>query len=384
MIRTLQRWMNAQLESQEANRHQLAAVTRAMTRFPDPQFVPGLRQMLERDLADWARAREERAKAPHRGPTSPDVTHDHTLGYRSAFVAIGNEAAVAVLKEYLPDPRFGVQAAGALLEIWNRDHPSGKAPIAAFGQDYSRAKQLDKQRREAPETLAASDYAEAIFDVIRSIGTSAADSRIQLHAIALAVLGMPHGSKRTEIDSLLALPVPFAAKQRLLIASAMAGEVLRSDILVAGIDELLEAGKTESWRLAENRGELMNWVELFAFSDDPEAVLGVLDRLPEQYGYPSSLDRLLSALAKSPHEGASISFRRLRAAIPGSWRGMIGLRPSLKSARQNPVKPFSGWFAMGSWVTQAAPTPFTCRDSLRTSARNSHRSRKRCYNAISA
>jgi hypothetical protein len=117
-------------------------------------------------------------------------------------------------------------------------------------------------------------------------------------------LGMPHGSKRAEIDSLLALPVPFAAKQRPLIASAMAGEVLRSDILVAGFDELLEAGKTQPWRLAENNGELMNWGELFAFSDHPEAVLGVLDRLPAQYGYPSSLDRLLSALAKSPHEGA--------------------------------------------------------------------------------
>jgi hypothetical protein len=48
----------------------------------------------------------------------------------------------------------------------------------------------------------------------------------------------------------------------------------------------------------------MNWVELFAFSDHPEAVLGVLERLPQQYGYPSSLDRLLSALAKSPHDGA--------------------------------------------------------------------------------
>jgi hypothetical protein len=306
MVTTLRRWMNTLLESQQANRHHLAAVSRAMIRFPDPQFVPGLRQMLERDLTDWARAREERAKAAHRSPSSPDVTHDHTQGYRSAFVAIGNEPAVTALKEYLPDPRFGVHAAGALLEIWNRDHSTGKAPIAAFGQDYSRAKQLEKQRREAPETLPTCDYAEAIFNVARSIGSSEAESRVQLHAIALAVmgLGMPHGSKRAEIDSLLALPLTYAAKQRLLIASAMAGEVLGSDTLVAGFDELLEVGKTQSWRLAENHGELMHWVELFAFSDHPEAVLGVLDRLPQQYGYPSSLDRLLSALAKSPHRSA--------------------------------------------------------------------------------
>jgi hypothetical protein len=84
----------------------------------------------------------------------------------------------------------------------------------------------------------------------------------------------------------------------------MAGEIVPADALIAGIDELLETGKTESWRLAEDRGELMNWVELFAFSDRPETVLDVLDRLPEQYGYPSSLDRLLSALAKSPHDSA--------------------------------------------------------------------------------
>lgn len=318
MVGTLQRWMNALLESKQANRHQFATVARATARFPDPQFVPGLHRMLERDLADWARAREEHAKAPHRGPTSPDVTHDHTLEYRNAFATIGNDAVVATLKEYLPDPRFGVRAAGALSEIWNRDHPSGKAPIAAFGQDYSRAKQLEKQRREAPETLATCDYAEAIFDVARSIGISTADSRTQLHAIALGVmgLGMPHGSKRTEIAGLLALPVPYAGKQRLLIASAMAGEILRSDILITGFEELLEVGKTQSWRLAEDHGELMNWVELFAFSDHPDAVVGVLDRLPEEYGYPSSLDRLLSALAKSPHDDALDVLQRLARRDP--------------------------------------------------------------------
>jgi hypothetical protein len=127
---------------------------------------------------------------------------------------------------------------------------------------------------------------------------------------------MPHGSKRTEIDGLLALPVPYAGKQRLLIASAMAGEVLQSDILVTGFEELLEAGKTQSWRLAENHGELMNWVELFVFSDHPDAVVGVLDRLPKEYGYPSSLDRLLSALANSPHDDALDVLQRLARRDP--------------------------------------------------------------------
>ena len=306
MVTTIRRWIDVMLESPQANRHQFAAVARAAARLPDPQFVSGLRRMLDRDLADWARAREEHAKAPYRGPMSPDVTHSYVLDYQRAFAAIGDGGAVAVLKDYLPDLRFGTNAAGALLEIWNRDHPSGKARHFAFGQDYSRAKELRKQRREDPRNLATCDFAEAIFDVARSTGTKEADPAVQRHALALAVvgLGMPHGSKRAEIDALLALPLPYAAKQRLLIAAAMAGEIIPADTLIAGIDELLEAGKAESWRLAEDRGELMSWVELFAFSDRPEAVLDVLDRLPQQYGYPGSLDRLLSALGKSPHDGA--------------------------------------------------------------------------------
>jgi hypothetical protein len=306
MVRTIQRWIDAVLGSPQANRHQFAAVARATARFPDPQFVPGLKQMLDRDLADWTRAREEHAKAPYRGPASPDVTHNHMLEYQRAFAAVGDETAVRVLKGYLPDLRFGANAAGALWEIWNHEHPSGMVPHFAFGHDYSRAKDLGKQRRDAPETLAACDYSDAIFDVVSSTGTKEAEPAVQRHALPLAVvgLGMPHGSKRAEIDALLALPVPYAAKQRLLIAAAMAGEIVPADVLVAGIDELLETGKTEAWRLAEDRGELMNWIELFAFSDRPEAVLDVLDRLPQQYSYPSSFDRLLSALARSSYDNA--------------------------------------------------------------------------------
>jgi hypothetical protein len=319
LMRTIQRWIDVLLESPRANRHQFATVARAAARLPDPQSVAGLRRMLERDLADWARAREEHAKRPYRGPASPDVTHSHLLEYQRAFAAIRDDGAIAVLKDYLPDLRFGTYAAGALLEIWNRDHPSAQARNFAFGLDYSSVKELGKRRRDAPENLATSDFAEVIYGVARSIGTNDADPPAQRHALALAVvgLGMPHGSKRAEIDALLALPLTCAAKQRLLIAAAMAGEIVSADILVAGIDELLEAGKAEAWRLAQDRGELMSWVELFAFSDRPEAVLDVLDRLPRQYGYPGSLDRLLSALGKSPHEGALNVLRALARRGPG-------------------------------------------------------------------
>jgi len=184
---------------------------------------------------------------------------------------------------------------------------SAKELNFASWHDYSRAKALRKRRRDAPESLPTHDFAEAIFTVVRSLGTKGADDAAQRHALALATvgLGLPHGAKRVEIDTLLALPQPYATKQRLLIAAAMVGEIVPADALVAGIQKLLEAGKKESWRLREDRGELMGWVELFAYSDRPEAVLGVIDLLPEDYRrYPRALHRLLSALGQSPHERA--------------------------------------------------------------------------------
>ena len=196
-------------------------------------------------------------------------------------------------------------------------------------------------------------------------------------------LGMPHGSKRAEIDALLALPLPYAGKQRLLAArDGRRGS--RSDILVTGIDELLEAGKTESWRLAENHGELMNWVELFAFSDHPEAVLGVLDRLPQQYSYPSSLDRLLSAFAKSPHEGALDVLQALARRDPRLLARHDWAQAVIKVGTEKSGQTLVALACDGELGDAVASMPSTCRDSSRVSARNSRRSRERCCNATSA
>jgi hypothetical protein len=319
LLNTVQHWIDTLLGSAQANRHQFADVVNAVTRCPDPQFVPGLERMLARDIADWTRAREEFRRSPQRGGLSPDVTHSHMIEYQRAFAAIGDKTAVEVLKSYLTNLQFGMQAAGALFEIWNRNHQPNTKRLFGSWRDYSRAKALRGQRRDALSSLPTTEFAEAIFEVVRSMGIASADGAAQQHAISLAVvgLGLPHGSKRAEIDSLIELPVPFESKQRLLMASAMAGEVVPKSVLAAGLQELLEAGKTQPYRLQENHGVVMGWVELFAFSDRPEAVLGVIEKLPEQYRqYPRGLHRLLSALGQSPHEGTLAVLSELAGRDP--------------------------------------------------------------------
>lgn len=124
----------------------------------------------------------------------------------------------------------------------------------------------------------------------------------------------------------LALTLPCAAKQCLLIAAAMTSEIIPADILVAGIDELLEVGKTESWRLAQDRGELMSWVELFAFSDRPKPFsmsIGCRRNIPT----PLRSIACCRRLARAPMTARSASFERSGGVIRASLSGMIGLMP---------------------------------------------------------
>ncbi len=301
----VRQWIDTLLTSPTANRHQMSNVTRVVGRLGDPQLAVGLRRMLERDLADWAKAREEHFKSGRRaGVLTPDVTHSHMLEYRRAFEAIGGEAVMDMMRSSLPDARFGNDAAWVLADSWRRAHPSGKEPRFGSRHDFSEVKARREQRRGGASPPATCDEAEAVFAVIRELGKPDKEDATQRHAIGLAyvALGIPHGSKRQEIDQLLALPQPYAAKQGLFRAAAIAGEELPAGSLLAALRELLEVAKTERWRLDENRGELMGWIELFPFSDRPPSVIEALELVPKEHQQPWQLDGLLSALEQGPSE----------------------------------------------------------------------------------
>lgn len=302
LVPMLQRWIDSMLRSPEANRHQFSYVVRAAGCLGDASFVNGLKAMLERDLTDHARAREERMRATHPGPLTPDVTHSYAIQYQRTLAAIGGREVTQLMIEYLPDLRFGVTAAGVLLDVWQRGQASQGNNSLAPWRDYSVVKTRRSQRQNARCSSPSCDSAESIFTVVRELGVPDRDEMSQLQAIALARigLGLPHGSKRADVDALLALPVAYAVKQGLLTAAALAGERLPADVLLAGLRELLEAASRESWRLDDNRGELSGWLELFPFSDRPTALLEALALVPQSRRHPFMLRGVLMALANSP------------------------------------------------------------------------------------
>ena len=321
LVSMLLHWIEVMLTSPDANRHQFADVADVAGRLGDPRFVPGVQAMLARDLSDRARAREEYSRAKHKGPIPPDVVNSYTFQYRRAFAAIGGQEVAALMKRYLFDPQFCIEAACVLVDMWRRENPPSTERQFMLGHEFSKVKERRKRRLDSEDMLATCDSSEAIFAVVQALGTAESDEGAQRHALKLAEigLGMPHGSKRTVIERLLALPQPSSSKCGLLRAMAIAGEVLPTDVLLGEIKVLLDNSEEEPWRLDPDRGELMEWLELFAFSNQPIAVLETLERVPD-YG----LSRLLSALSYSPSEDAvdvlvELARRRPRMLADYDW-----------------------------------------------------------------
>lgn len=321
LITALEHWVNIMLTSPEATRHQASDVARAIERQAYPQFVPHLQKLLEYDFAQRDAELEEVKQTGRR--SNSGVSMCYTLQYRRAFAAIGDANVVALMIEYLPDMRgfdgsFGFDAACVLMEIWNRDHPSGKDKRFSGWPNFSDVKERRARLEDTREEPPTCDFAETIFEVVRKLGKPDNASALQQHALKLAKIGlsMPYGIKRSEINALLALPQSYAVKQDLFSVAAMAGEVLSADMLLAGFHELLERAKKETWRVGGQQCEVMWWVELFPFSDRPTAVLDILDLLPQDYRYPHDFRRLLTALGHSPNAEALQVLAALAQRIP--------------------------------------------------------------------
>ena len=96
---------------------------------------------------------------------------------------------------------------------------------------------------------------------------------------------------------------------------------------MAGLQDLLTAAQSQTWRLEENRGELMGWIDLFPFSDDPEKVLEAVALLPEQRRSPHALRRLLQTLPQGPSSAALAVLKRLAADDAAFFREFEWMNP---------------------------------------------------------
>lgn len=168
----IERWIEILRTVQQPSRYASSEVARAAERLADPALAEPLRDLLERDLIAHAAARAARLAA--RGQGSHDDT-GYTLMYARAFAAMHDAPAVQVLKRNIGDLRWGIEAAGALHEIWSVDHPPREKRIFGSWSDYSQ--HLACRAERAIGTPPTSDFAEAIFDIVRIMGSPQAPRR---------------------------------------------------------------------------------------------------------------------------------------------------------------------------------------------------------------
>ncbi|QEZ63928.1 hypothetical protein D4N37_14485 [Pseudomonas protegens] len=313
LSRVVETWMDTLQAAPVLARNVASELARAAERVADATLAEPLFNLLERDLVEYESARSSWLQAAGRGGVVP---MGYTLMYTRALAAMHDAPAVAVLIRGLGDLRWGKEAAGALLEIWQAGHSPSHKPNFNRSTDYSN--HLIRRAERATQRPATSHFAESIFAVVMGFGVASKPDAEQKHALALAgtCLALPHGAKRQEIDLLLSLPQPTPCKHRLLVNAARAGEVIPSAILMEGVQALLSEAQEQRWRLDENRGELMGWIDLFPFSDSPERVHDAIFMLSDQHRSPNALRRLLETIPQSPADTAFVMLERLAADIP--------------------------------------------------------------------
>ena len=316
LARTVAQWIETLLRSHEATRHQFADVVRVVERLPRPKFVDGLRLFLAEDIVRWKKAREAWLAKPS-GPRGPDVTHSHTLQYRRAFAAIGDEQVVRLMQEYLPQLEFGLDAACVLMNIWEKGISAREKKPFVSWPNFSEVKARRAQRQEHG-LGAASPHADVIFAAIARLVRPGATEEEQRHALQLAkiALSMPCGDKVDAIETLLALPRPMLEKRDLLASLVMAGDTIRADMVIEGLKELLDEAKTKSWLLDEQHNGIEHWLELLPFSDRPDTLIDALELVDARFRDPWRLRGLLAALANASGPQAENLLGQLAEADP--------------------------------------------------------------------
>lgn len=345
----LMSWGEELLASSAPDRSHLAEVAMAISRVSQPELGAVLGRMLAADLALWRDARQKMKTAFEKKEAvdmalRSSAQMGHSFQYRRAFANTGGEQVVELMKSYLPHvgfDGFGVDAAHVLRDIWEKEHnpPDPRKPV--FGKDFSQVAARRAERVSPTGSPASSPYADAIFAVVDDLIKPGSSDEQHHHALQLATvaLRMPHGDRTSTLDRLLQLKQSLREKQALLSALALSGEIVRADIVLDGLRDLVAEWKAKRWLdLEQVWWELEGWLEQLPFSDRPMATLDGLDLLDAAWRQPWRLRSTLSALSYAPSSEAEHVLKELPRRDTAflndhDWLGALERRSPVAAAR---------------------------------------------------
>jgi hypothetical protein len=337
-------WIDTLLADELTSRRVLGEVARVIERLPHPNLAAPLARMVARDLTQWRQQRNAWVEARANGAHNPasEASHSWTMQYGRALAAIGNEEAISTLRSYLRDTGFcgfGIDAARAMREIWIRQEGITEEGLFRGPPEFSGVR-VQRIRRQSSGEYPTSAIAEDIFKAVDCLLQRKDDKEALAHSLRLAAIGfsIPHGDKRSQIEQLIKLDQPYSAKLEMFVSLVKAGELIGWRPIAEAIDSLFEDAKAKPWLLQENQGTIDRWLVVLSFSDRPEALLEILDRLGTSFATPWRLRPLLSALGFSPLDSAERVLLRLaqqdgRFVSEHSWLAAIESRGTQSSLR---------------------------------------------------
>jgi len=304
--------------------------------------VTVLQELLSEDLERRKRAMKEFLEARKNGRhIQNDAQMSWTLQYRRAFAAIGDDQTVRIMKAYLPNHDFGVEAAYVLKTVWIKSLPIKEdSRFIRSWPDFS-VVQNEFTKRQSGTGVETQAFVDDILSVVDNLIKSDAKDADYRHALKLSTVAfsMPYADKADMIRSLLQLPLPTIEKQDLLNVLVLSGEVISFEIVLKGIDDLLEKAKTNPWMLEEQDGWRLNaWLRLLPFTEAPGSILDVLARFEDRRLVPWKLRGLLSALSYAPSVEAEnvlseLAKRDERFLNEYEWLAALTKRNTLTAAR---------------------------------------------------
>jgi hypothetical protein len=324
-------WVDAVIPLAESDPHLVAEAVSAVGRVGRVELIPDLRRLLDADLA---RLQKETQGAPRRSARML-----YTNQYSNAFARIDGDAIAAVVSEYLENYEFGFMAGVLLLEAHHRQANTAMWDPMRRWPDFSEVEAARERRRSTP-TPPSSPMADRIFAAIERLGRPENDDRAQLLAIQLGKLAIsiPHGDRRETVGRLLSLPRPISAKQHLLAALVMDGEVISSDLVMQGVRAWIdEKNNHKYWVIDQHLWEVEGWLELLPFSDRPEATVDAIAEVNAAIGRRHRMERVITALSHAPGEVAERLLGQLARqnnwlASPYHWESAIIARGTVSSA----------------------------------------------------
>ena len=313
-------WSRRAMSDPEASSYDISEIAGLCRQARNDRHLPQLKVMLDYNIDRYATS-IALAEDAHwrRGHYPEDAHHPQMHQYEWSLQAIDTDTSRALTASYLKNKHFGPCAARVLLKAWQTRNTLGEKRWIGHGIDFERV-QEGRQNKQATPPVTCKE-AELLFSAIKDLFDDASTDAERNLITQLAIIGvqLPHGNKEHLLNELIA-SAPHSVRAELIEGMILSGADIPTEVLITGVEEVLEEAKEQSWILTEGGGyRLKRWLKLIGFSSQPQNALKTILVLPERFRRPRQLDSMLQGLGSSLTPGAEVLLFNLAEADPSMY-----------------------------------------------------------------